>query len=451
MTRRTKNSFLLGIVLAAIPRPTAGGQEAWTKPAGQIAVEFGIDSLERKSYRPKWSFTLPLAFEGASRFAADLSYWQRGNGRLEGLVDFWLSARLEHRISSALSVEAGLDHFCRHLTSIRNPYVLNLNEAVGRVRYRGPNASAGFGLGAYVGGSEGYDGLALASLALPGFLLDELSLDVALKWVNFEDVLYEAGITLALGEGTEIFFRSIKTYALDRTALLGLRFLSEGRNARSVDAFDLSAGAYPFYKTHKLLVQGSYRLAFLREPGRLFFLEVDFRSPIIGGRSFFGEFWPDRMLTGIGAEYARRIGGIHAAWYGRYFVDMPADKDIPFRASLATGLALRNQPDFDRLENPLRFELRGGYDFKFDYDLGARIGLNTVGARFADTGVEFDILANAERRVAEVLVFAEFGGAVAVRPFVGIRKISYLAGGPPPPDPFRRKLTAGISFFKWLD
>jgi len=420
------------------------------KPAGRLAIEFGIDSLERKSYRPTWSFTFPVAFDGRSLAFADLSYWQRINGSLEGVVDFRLAAGLEHRLSSRLSVEASLNHFCRHLTSIRNSYVLNLNEAVGRVRIRGENASAGFGLGAYVGGSPGFSSLALFNLTVPGLLIDEMSLDAEIKWVNFSDILYEFGFAVELARGTEIFLRGVKTYELDAAAVLGLRFLSEGANVEHVDSFDLSAGAYPYYDTHKLLVLGNYRLAFLKDKDRRFFLDADFRSPILSGRSFLGEFWPDRMLYGLSAEYEKKVGGLFAAAYARYLVDMPVDKAAPFRASLAAGLALRNQADFERLEKPVRFELRGGRDFKFAYDLGAKIGVNTVAAKFVDAGAEFRVQANAERGEAEVLAFLEFGGDVAVRPFLGVRKISYLAGGPPPADAFKRKLTAGLSLYKWF-
>jgi hypothetical protein len=439
----------LAFLSAAATRLTA--EDWWARPAGRMAVEFGIDSLERKFYRPEWSFSLPLAFAGQSRAFADLSYSERLNGRLEGTIDFWLDLGLEHRFSKTLSAEAGLNHFCRHLTSLRNPYILNLNELVGRLWVHGEKALAGFGLGTYLGGNPGYDALAVFNLRLRRLLLDELRFEAELKWVNFEEVLPVVELSLELVPGTEIFLKSVATYDLDRAAYLGLRFLSEGANARYVRSVGLSAGAYPFYDTHKLLVQGSFRLAFLQEAGRSFLLDADFRSPILSGRSFLGEFWPDRMLYALAAEYERKVGGLFAALYGRYFADLPVDKAVPFRASLAAGLALRNQTDFDRLQNPIRWEIRAGWDFKFDYDLGGKIGVNTVGAKFARVGAEFRLRANAEQGEAEGLAFLDFGNGVSVRPFVGLRKITYLAGGPPPPDPFKRKIIAGLSLFKWFD
>jgi hypothetical protein len=446
--------MLLAVLAAAClsaASPALPAEDDGVRPASRVAVEFGLDSLERKFYRPEWYFAFPLAFDGRSRAFADLSYLQRLNGRLEGAVDFWLDAGLEHRFSDSFAAEAVLVHFCRHLTSVRNTYVLNLNELVGRAWLRSGRAWLGLGLGTYVGGSPGYDSLAVLNLRLGRLGLDELGFEAEIKWVNFEKLLYESTLSLGLAPGTEIFLRAAATYAFDPTAYLGLRFLSAGPNARHVRSFGLSAGAYPFYETHKLLVQGNYRLTFFREAGRRFLLDADFVSPILSGRSFLGEFWPDRMLYTLAAEYERAFGGVFGSWYGRYVVDQPADKDLPFRASLATGLALRNQADFNRLERPVRWEVRGGADFKFDYDLGMRFGVNTVGPKLARAGAEVRFQANSARREADGLAFLEFGDGVVVRPFVGLRKITYLAGGPPPPDPFRRKIYAGLSLYSWFD
>ena len=47
---------------------------------------------------------------------------------------------------------------------------------------------------------------------------------------------------------------------------------------------------------------------------------------------------------------------LFAAWVARYRLALPVDKDRPFTASLFTGLALRNQPDFDELGQDVRYE-----------------------------------------------------------------------------------------------
>ena len=53
---------------------------------------------------------------------------------------------------------------------------------------------------------------------------------------------------------------------------------------------------------------------------------------------------------------------------------MPVDKAVRFRAGASAGLAIRNQPDFNRLDGPIRFEARAGFDYKFTYDFGMKIG-----------------------------------------------------------------------------
>jgi hypothetical protein len=420
------------------------------RPAARFQVELGIDSLERKSYRPTFDLSWPLTLDGGTRAFFGLDYWQRINGDLEGAIDYWLEAGAEHRVSDAVSVEFGLAHLCRHLTSVFNPSVLNLNEVVGRVWVREGGARVGLGAGGYIGTGDAYDSLMVLSLGLPRFLAPELSFEAEVKWVNFDEVLHEAGLSLALGPGTDLFLRSVRTYRLGSTTILGLRFKPEGVNARYVDGFDLAAGVYPFYDTHKLLVLGSFRLAFVDRPGTRLFLDTAFATPVLSGSDFLDTFWPDRMLYVVSGEYEKRLGGLFASWYARYAVDMPADKAAPFRASLATGLAVRNQPDFDRLDRAARFEARAGIDFKFDYDLGLRLGLNTTSSGPVNGGAEFRYEGNAERSAVEVLAFLSVGKDLSVRPFLGLRKFASFAGNPAGPDPFRRKLTAGLSFFKWF-
>ena len=54
------------------------------------------------------------------------------------------------------------------------------------------------------------------------------------------------------------------------------------------------------------------------------------------------------------------------------------------------------------------------------------------------------------RREGEFKIFADFGRSVSVRPFVGIKKIDYAAGGTPGPDRFADWITAGIGFYTWF-
>jgi hypothetical protein len=218
-----------------------------------------------------------------------------------------------------------------------------------------------------------------------------------------------------------------------------------------VEQFKIAAGFYPFFNTHKLLAQGAFRLEFLKREDRRFFGDLAFDSPILSGASFFSQFWPDRMLYTISADYERQVrSGLRLAWYARYFVDMPADKDQKFRASLGTGLALRNQPDFDRLGQKQRFEIIAGYNFKYDYDFGLKLGLNTLNATGINYGADFRLLANNERRTIELKLFADCGEQISLRPFIGWRATTLLVDPLAEEEqPFKRKLFAGISFFKW--
>jgi hypothetical protein len=130
---------------------------------------------------------------------------------------------------------------------------------------------------------------------------------------------------------------------------------------------------------------------------------------------------------------------------------MPVDKDEPFKASAATGLVLRNQPDFNWLRVPLRFEIRAGYDLKYDYDLALKAGINTTGTGKMRAGLEVRVEANGERRAAEGRVFFDFGRGVSLRPFLGLRRITPLAGKSISDGKFERILTAGLSFFTWFN
>ena len=165
---------------------------------------------------------------------------------------------------------------------------------------------------------------------------------------------------------------------------------------------------------------------------------------------FLGQFWPDHMLYDIAAQYERTLpGGLYGGLFARYFLDMPVDKALRFRSGLSAGLALRNQTDFNRLDKPLRFDLAAGYDFVFAYDVRIRLGAQVKPKGFVPLGADFRLDANAERQTAEFKVFASLGKDFEARPFVGIRKITYLVGAPPA-ELFKNRLTAGVTFLKWF-
>lgn len=66
-------------------------------------------------------------------------------------------------------------------------------------------------------------------------------------------------------------------------------------------------------------------------------------------------------------------------------------------------------------------------------------------------GLDVRLDANDARRAVEARVFLDFGREVSVRPFVGVRRVVPLAGDSASDGTFRRIVTAGISFYTWLD
>ncbi len=454
---RRRPGLLLGLALAAIAplaaqTPQDGtSRDIWNRAAAEVRAEMGIDSLDRRFYHPSFSFSWPFSRIGDGRFKLDVSFLQRMNGDLEGVIDYWVRAGAETRVSQAVSIEAALNHFCRHLSSVANPYVLNLNELLARVVIRTGGLALGFGYGPYVGGSPGYESLASFSLDAKPFLLPEASLSGEVKWVDFDRLFYEATLSVALGGGVEIFARGAKHYDYPPAAYLGLRLRSDGPLGKHVSDFNATMGVYPYYDRHKLLVLGTYRIAMMRAEGRRFLGQVDFQTPLLSGDGFFAQFWPDRMLHAAEAEYERTLGGgLRAAWYARYAIDMPVDKAVRFRSHLATGLLLRNQAEFERLERPLRFEAALGYDFAFDYDARLKAGAHVrLGRRGAKAGAELALEASSAQELASAKAFLSFGKSVETRPFIGIRKVAYLAGLPPGKSPFRSSLIVGVTFLRW--
>lgn len=428
-------------------------RDIWGRAFAEVRAELGIDSLDRRFYRPTFSFAWPFSLVDEGRFKLDVSYLQRMNGDLEGVIDYWVRAGIEQRVSGAVSFEAVLNHFCRHLSSIANPYVLNLNELMARVVVRTEGWALGVGYGPFIGGSRGYDRLASFSLEAKPFLLEEASLAGEVKWVDFERFYYEGTLAVDLGGGLEIFARAAKHYDYPAAAYLGLRLRSDGPLGRYVGDFNATAGVYPYYGDHKLLALGTYRLGLVKDERRRFLATVDFQTPLLSGDGFFAQFWPDRMLHAVSAEYERVLpGGMRAAWYARYAIDMPVDKAVRFRSHTAVGLAVRNQSEFERLDKTLRFEAALGYDFAFKYDARLKLGAHArIGRGAVKAGGEFALEACSALQTGRARAFLSFGRTIETRPFVGIQKVAILAGLPAENSPFRQSLIFGVTFLKWMD
>lgn len=437
------------VLLGLLGFAAAGRAEEREERRPRVVVEFGIDGYQRAYYRPSFQFAGNAPLLGRTRSYVDFAYIQRANGQLEGPIDFWLDAGLERKVSESISVGASLTHFCRHVTSRSNPYILNHNELVGRADWKRGAFKLGVGYGAYLGGSPGLSRLAVFSLSISPLLLPELSFESELKWADFSELYHEASLALGLGRGIDLILRSKRSYGLPAETFIGVRIASDGAARDTVDRFDLFFGVTPFHDDYKLLGAGGFRLVFLRAPERRLLVNVDFATPILAGSGFFGRFWPDRMIYDVDAQYEIAGRGFFAAWYARYLLDMPSDRAIPFQGRLGTGLLVRNKPDFDALDAPFRIEAFAGLDFRWTLDYGLKAGINTVKAKPFDVGAEVHWRRAGGSPAYEVKAFAALGKEISVRPFAGIRKLGRFAMDPPADEPASQDWILGVSFLKW--
>ena len=440
--------FLLAAALAAA-RPLRS-EEASSKPriTADFRAEIGIDSLERRYYRPSFRFSFPVPGAPAWSWNAALMYDQRMNGSLRGATDYWLSTGVERRLGGNWSLEAAVRHMCRHETSRDNPVILDVNEVVGVLRLRERAFELGLGLGGYIGKTQDYRRLATATLVLPDFPAEGIALEGEVKWVDFAEWLYEAGFSVALGRNTALFLRGARTYRFPASIYLGFRYASFP-GGRPLEHFWFAAGAVPFDSRYKLAATGEYRLeVHTRDRSRLF-ADVGFSSPILAGDSFFAQSRPEKLSYAIRGEYERPIGrALYLSWYAAYAADLPADKARRFTGSLATGLELKNQPCFDRLDRGFRFDVAAGWNFKLDEELSVRAGVNTTPEKGVRLGADLGCRMRGRGRAGiDVRVFADTGGTVAIRPFAGFRNAPSI-GGDGRTGTFQ--FVAGVGLYKWL-
>jgi hypothetical protein len=440
--------FLIATAFAAAPLLRSDEPRPAPRLTTDFRAEIGIDSLERRYYRPSFRFSFPLPGVPAWRWNAGLMYDQRMNGSLRGATDYWLSTGVERRLGARWSLEAAVRHMCRHETSRDNPVILDVNEVVGVLRLRDPAFALGLGFGGYIGKTGDYRRLATATLVLPGFPVEGIALEGEVKWVDFREWLYEAGFSVAIGPNTALFLRGARTYRFPASVYLGFRYAA-APGGRPLDHFWFAAGAVPFDVRYKLAASGEYRLE-LHTRGRSRLLaDVGFSSPILAGDSFFAQSRPERLSYAVKGEYERGIGrSLYVSWYAAYAADLPADKARRFAGSLATGLKLKNQPYFERLDRGFRFDAAAGWNFKRDEELSVRAGVNTMPEKGLRLGADLDCRMRGRGRAEiDFRVFADTGGTVSIRPFAGFRNAPSI-GGDGRTGTFQ--FVAGVGLYKWL-
>jgi hypothetical protein len=430
------------IVFALLPISALADEGGERKNGASLVVEYGLDALERRYYHPIFRFDFP--FQWGNVFS-EVEYHSRMNGRLQGAIDFWVNVGVQKTVHEKLKFELRLNHFCRHETVLDTPYVWNLNEILARAEVGDEKISLALGLGGFIGGSEGYRELATMSGAWHGFIIPELSLFAEMKLVNFARIYHEYGFALALNRNVDFFFKNTRHYEFRNASYIGLRYKSAANHDAVLDSMNVLVGASPFDNVFKLEVAGGFKMEFFANHSRRVVVGVDFESPILNGDGFFAQFWPGKMIYDIDLDYEKKIKpGLFAAWTTHYRLDMPVDDNLPFAASLFTGLALRNQPNFDELDRDVRYEFAAGYDFKRGLEFNGKMGMGIWKNSFMKIFTEMRAQVDVKRIRVDLRLLASGGRTVEIRPYLGWKKDIGLD----PSQEVPGKFLFGLGFFR---
>lgn len=421
------------------PEPAVTSEQ---KAKAEAHFEIGTDSLERGYFKPRLRFEFPLKL---GNVFIEMKYYQRANSKLEGEVDFWLNAGLEKKISNFVSFEVRINHMCRHLTSRRNPEVLDLNEVVAKFWLNKTNLRLGFGGGGYVGLNKNYRNLLHLNLVLLRILNTEFSAMAEFKFVNFEEILHEAELLYALNRSMDLYLKNTKHYEYDNRTYFGMKIKSGGEDDNYIYKFKFGTGLYPYYKTHKGVVENEINLEIFKTSVDRFIISMNAIIPIDRGDKPF-KSWIDKMVYPLSVEYEKKLNDhLFSVVYCKYDIDMPANVDLKFDSSLGAGVGLRSQQNFERLTENVRFELFGGKNFTHSYDAAISFGVNTVKRSF-NIGSDVKLRLNPEEFYGSFEIFGEFGKEICIRPFVAWERIFFLEDNKPSINRF----LFGIELFRWF-
>lgn len=430
------------LVLSLVP---VWAEETWPRPRLDLRIDLGIDNLERRYYSPRFDFIFPLK---RGELFLDIEYRQWMNGRLEGRIDYWLSTGYRFVSDSGFLTTLRLNHLCRHeaLRDVNQPF--DLNEIMATIGTVGKWGRIEGGGGLYLGGHSPYSTLAYLGVELPRFILPELSFSGEVRWVDLKSWVHDAGVYLTLSKGTQLFLRNTGQYRSENMTLMGLRLSTREGTGPYLDGLGLNIGVSPDHPLYKIGVDGRFRLGFFAKASSRLLFESFFYTPLLNGDAFFARFQPDRMVHGLRLEYQKSLSkGWQAFWYGQYHLDQPVDRDEPFEGDLGTGLGLRNQTDFLRLQRRVRFELSGGFNFKKSVELSASWGLCLPLGRRLQTGL--DLLFRLNNRESQLLarLFLAAGREVSIRPFLSYDRYH---------DEERReishnRISVGVGLFTWSE
>ena len=83
-----------------------------------------------------------------------MTYYQRIEGNLQGKLDYWVMVGLEKKILKKNKFEIRLNHLCRHLSSLKEPKIFDLNEIFARIWMLNKMINLGLGGGSYTDGGS---------------------------------------------------------------------------------------------------------------------------------------------------------------------------------------------------------------------------------------------------------------------------------------------------------
>jgi hypothetical protein len=414
------------------------------KPNAQTNIEIGADSNERRFFRPYLRFEFPF---NKTILFTEANYYQRINSQLKGEVDFWLIAGLLHEFTNTLTIETSLNHFCRHITSRTYPIIFDANEVLGRLWYHTKAMKLGFGGGFYIGGHEWYDNLLVLNYKYPSILQTEFGIDAEFKLINFKKVLHDLEFYISINENLDLFLRNTRHYEYNNTTYLGMRFKSGVQANDIIRKLEFQTGYFPSYDRHKMESILAVALEFFKKHDRRLQLSLISRLPVLRDDTFFHTFRPEIIEYPLSLQYERRINNdLLAFGYCLYDVTMPVDSDQAFRSSLGTGVGIRNQPFFEKLDRTIRFDIFGGPNFTHTYDAGAKFGVNTI-QKPLNFGINTQARINADTLEASLTVFGEFGGTVKIRIFASADTTKYYDDNTPSDNRWQ----LGVSLFSWFN
>lgn len=413
-----------------------------------LRAEFGISNDGHGYARPSLRYYFPLS---TVRLFAETIYEHRLNARLEGSIDFWLRGGLLVPLGSGVEAEFSLNHLCRHALSLSGPFVLSVNEALGRLWWRSGGAELGLGLGAYFNTSSvifdepgtGH-GLAVANFNWERIAGTPFSLTSELKAADFKKLMPDIEVRAAVAPGISLFVRNVTTYQLPNMTDFGLGFGSNQIEQSNISFVSTTAEFLPSDEDHKLIVDQVADIDLFRTADDRVLIQAEAYLPILRGKSFAGLFRPEKIAYPFWLEYEHRLGASTFLFgYGYYRVDIPVDRAQKFSTVLGLGAGLRNQRVFEALDSPVRYEVSAGLDSPHDYDLSLSVGLNTVHGQ-PDFGLEAKARLNADAEVATVLVLTEFGTRTRVRLMAGVDWLRDLV----PVVNDQRRVWVGFGFFR---